>query len=531
LSCNKDENIDHLNTEKKLEIGFKNITMIFNKAPKKRFLSLKDNNVLGGRFFFSNISSYRDSNGLVHYINPKRTPYVDTLQISVNSPTTEVYFEQFGLEGFSYLFYNGDTVLIDYERGKPKIKILNRKAKPYDYSFENFKEAFSKDTLLTSFDRVFRHLPYPSTSEKISKEEYLEFLDKELKKNAVLLAKTLTQQKKGLDSLYNIKKISKNIHEYYTRKLEYINWSMLAKLKVLPYGQTPVKSLDKKFGSNNSIEKIFTSTNRLEKNSVVNIIQSGDSLLKYKFYTDFLNDSFLPNYVENKTTKTTYTYDNFGGSYYSWDKVFDSIQKSKLYPKNVKDFLLYRYMDKISRDMKSAVVKNYYEKFKKHVNTIYSEIINNTYKIDTTVSSDLILKDSLNNHHSLESILKENKGKVIYLDFWASWCQPCIREISYKKELKTEYKSKNVVFISISIDKDTEKWKSSQVFKQAAEISTHNYLSINPISSDFVKENHLIYIPRYFLYDKKGNLLYPNAPAPHTKKIRTLIDKLLNKSY
>ena len=54
------------------------------------------------------------------------------------------------------------------------------------------------------------------------------------------------------------------------------------------------------------------------------------------------------------------------------------------------------------------------------------------------------------------------KGKVILIDFWATWCGPCIKEIPSLIELEKEYYGKDITFVSISFDKDADlqKWKA-----------------------------------------------------------------------
>ena len=46
------------------------------------------------------------------------------------------------------------------------------------------------------------------------------------------------------------------------------------------------------------------------------------------------------------------------------------------------------------------------------------------------------------------------KGKVIYLDFWASWCKPCVKSFPWLNELQNKYKNKGLVVIAINLDQD-----------------------------------------------------------------------------
>ena len=64
---------------------------------------------------------------------------------------------------------------------------------------------------------------------------------------------------------------------------------------------------------------------------------------------------------------------------------------------------------------------------------------------------------------SLADIIKSHEGKVIYIDFWASWCIPCRSEMPHSVTLYEKLKDKEIVFIYLSIDnadKETA-WKNA----------------------------------------------------------------------
>lgn len=52
--------------------------------------------------------------------------------------------------------------------------------------------------------------------------------------------------------------------------------------------------------------------------------------------------------------------------------------------------------------------------------------------------------------------LEQYKGKVVYLDFWASWCPPCLKSFPFMEELKQKYSESGLVVIAISLDEKSE---------------------------------------------------------------------------
>jgi len=61
-----------------------------------------------------------------------------------------------------------------------------------------------------------------------------------------------------------------------------------------------------------------------------------------------------------------------------------------------------------------------------------------------------------------ESIIEIDsfKGKLLIIDFWATWCAPCLEEAPLFKKISEKYKNSNAEFISISVDQDFADWKN-----------------------------------------------------------------------
>ena len=123
--------------------------------------------------------------------------------------------------------------------------------------------------------------------------------------------------------------------------------------------------------------------------------------------------------------------------------------------------------------------------------------------------------------------LSDFKGKVVYIDFWATWCLPCCMEIPSMEKIAARYAGdRRIACISVSFDKDIASWESKLAFDkpQWAQYRT----------DDGGKAISLAYgfrgIPRFMLFDKNGKIVTVYAPRPSSgEELTTLIDSVLDK--
>ena len=127
--------------------------------------------------------------------------------------------------------------------------------------------------------------------------------------------------------------------------------------------------------------------------------------------------------------------------------------------------------------------------------------------------------------------LADFKGQFVYIDVWATWCGPCIREIPALQALEKEYKGKNVAFLSISSD---EPRRSGGSWK-AAEKKWKSFVKDRAMSgvqlwagedASFQQAYMINSIPRFILLDPQGNIIDANALRPSDPNLKLLFTEL-----
>lgn len=197
---------------------------------------------------------------------------------------------------------------------------------------------------------------------------------------------------------------------------------------------------------------------------------------------------------------------------------------------SAKDYLLFKeiknQLNQIDTSIKSAI--DYFNFFCK--NNKYTAIIGYEikliYQVGNNSSDDFIVNQNID-EYNLAKYLNERKSKIIIVDFWASWCLPCIRELSSFGKLLSKYsRNGNIIFLFISMDKSVNDWqKAYKSFKFMNK--QNNYLLKNNFKAAFSKKYTIKSIPRIMIIGRDNIIISKDAPNASSKEFEKIIDKII----
>ena len=123
----------------------------------------------------------------------------------------------------------------------------------------------------------------------------------------------------------------------------------------------------------------------------------------------------------------------------------------------------------------------------------------------------------------MAAILSKYKGKVVLVDFWETWCGPCLRGIKEMKPFKNEFKNKEILFIYISsVSSPKELWEA-QIKAIGGEQYYFTKSEANYVGDSFGFNG----VPSYLIYDKNGELKHKFTGFPGVEKMREMIDEFM----
>jgi len=133
------------------------------------------------------------------------------------------------------------------------------------------------------------------------------------------------------------------------------------------------------------------------------------------------------------------------------------------------------------------------------------------------------MQDENGNSISVKDILDQHKGKVIVIDFWASWCKDCLLAIPKSNDLAE--KNPNIQFLYFSLERNREAFDHS--IERFNMKEKENFWFSSGWKNSFNDYIELNWIPRFMVIDQTSNIAKYYAISPEDPDIQTTIDKLI----
>ena len=119
--------------------------------------------------------------------------------------------------------------------------------------------------------------------------------------------------------------------------------------------------------------------------------------------------------------------------------------------------------------------------------------------------------------------LSQFKEKAVFLDFWASWCGPCISNLAFLRQIKAQMADQSVVFLNISLDESDSAWRKA--------VAEHGIKGVHVRAHGWESEVAKIYnvtsLPEYYIVDAQGLIAERLSNVHDTDEIIATLKKSL----
>ncbi len=293
-------------------------------------------------------------------------------------------------------------------------------------------------------------------------------------KQSIELDENYTGEKKLLDEYYAKKMVSRQFYDY----IKHLYWSLSVENKM----NNPTEQN----AGLNELKKSFPNADNL-----INVIEYRRCLLMYSQLV-----------MKNSKIKTSlYNSLQFVSTHFPNQTIIDYLTFS-----NIKFYLLYskQKIDSKSLSLFYNLCKN--KEFLDEIKTDFDQSTKSVF---------------------LKKIIEKSACKFAIIDFWASWCKPCLEELPYSAKRIKEYPQ--VKYIFISIDKSKAAWLNEMKKRPELFNSTNSFLINEIYDDDLMSKLKITTIPRYVLLNQNGEVVNLNFPRSSDPNFKTVIDEILKK--
>ncbi|MEC4114313.1 TlpA family protein disulfide reductase [Myroides pelagicus] len=128
--------------------------------------------------------------------------------------------------------------------------------------------------------------------------------------------------------------------------------------------------------------------------------------------------------------------------------------------------------------------------------TIFAHTTQQNPPVLNTTTTDFTVQDANGNKIKMSAL----QGKAVFVNFWATWCPPCIKEMPSIEALKNKLKGEDIVFVMVDVDGDHDK---AQRFMDKKKYKLPVYIPVSSVSPNYLGNA----VPTTLIFDKKGNMV------------------------
>ncbi len=124
----------------------------------------------------------------------------------------------------------------------------------------------------------------------------------------------------------------------------------------------------------------------------------------------------------------------------------------------------------------------------------------------------------------LDALISTHKGQVVFVDYWATWCQPCVEYFPHTVEVSRKYKDRGLTTLAVAFD-DQGEAETVRTFLARQGADFENLISSYDPGPAAFEGFEINLVPHFRLYDRQGKLRYKwdNKPEDADQRIKELL--------
>jgi len=243
--------------------------------------------------------------------------------------------------------------------------------------------------------------------------------------------------------------------------------------------------------------------------SIINIIHPDKNLLELLTEKGIDSDYAAINSTEYNDLVEYYVHFQFKGIL-SLDSLFDFASK------NLSGLTKEMYFTRQLFAYTKIEGNSYEELFRKYAKMIKNKAFISLLQQSrenylNSLNENKIAKVETEKYPLIAEIFNKYNGKIVYLDFWASWCGPCKVEMPNAAKLKDKLRGKDIVFLYLGYGDEKDKWLKA---RNELKIDGEHYLLTPKMQTEVNDLFKITGIPHYAIIGKDGSIMDLNASRP-----------------